>query len=149
MTSFDETGQFYKNSHHRSKNTNWLACTVILILGHYNHRVRVYGFGFCGTRSWLVKDLLLEIPLACKNSNKVSIHCDSQATLARAYSEVYNEKSRHISLRHEYVRKLIKDGIISLMFVRSSYNLADPFTKPLTRDLVKTTSRGMGLKLLE
>ena len=97
---------------------------------------------------WL-RDLLIEIPLACKNSNKVSIHCNSQATLARAYSEVYNGKSRHISLRHEYVSKLIKDGIISLMFVRSSYNLADPFTKPLTRDLVKTTSRGMWLKLLE
>ena len=62
---------------------------------------------------------------------------------------MYNVKSRHISLRHEYVRKLIKDGIISLTFVRSSYNLADPFTKPLTRDLVKTTSRGMRLKLLE
>ena len=97
---------------------------------------------------WL-RDLLLEIPLASKNVSKVSIHCDSQATLARAYSEVYNGKSRHISLRHEYVRKLIKDGIISLTFVRSSYNLADPFTKPLTRDLVKKSSRGMGLKLLE
>ena len=97
---------------------------------------------------WL-RDLLIEIPLASKNVSKVSIHCDSQATLARAYSEVYNGKSRHISLRHEYVRKLIKDGIISLTFVRSSYNLADPFTKPLTRDLVKKSSRGMGLKLLE
>ena len=27
---FDEVGQFYKNSHHRGKNINWLACTVIL-----------------------------------------------------------------------------------------------------------------------
>ena len=97
---------------------------------------------------WL-RDLLIEIHLAMENASNVSIHCDSQATLARAYSEVYNGKSRHISLRHEYVRKLIKDGIISLTYVRSSYNLADPFTKPLTRELVKTTSRGMGLKLLE
>ena len=87
-----------------------------------------------GQEAQCLRDLLLEIPLACENSNKVSIHCDSQATLARAYSEVYNGKSRHISLRHEYVRKLIKDGIISLMFVRSSYNLADLFTKPLTNE---------------
>ena len=62
---------------------------------------------------------------------------------------MYNEKSGHTSLRHEYVRKLIKDGIISLTFARSSYNLADLFTKALTRDLLKTTSRGMGLKLLK
>ena len=66
---------------------------------------------------WL-RDLLIEIPLAMENVSKVSIHCDSQATLARAYNEVYNGKSRHISLRHEYMRKLIKARIISLTYVR-------------------------------
>ena len=60
---------------------------------------------------------------------------------------MYNGKSRHMSLRHDYVRKLIKDGIISLLFVRTNINITDPFTKPLTRDLVKKTSLGMGLKL--
>ena len=78
----------------------------------------------------------------------MSIHCDSQVTLARAYSKVYNEKSRHISLRHDYVRKLIKDRIISLTHVKSSDNLVNLFTKPLVRHLVRSTSIGMGLKLL-
>ena len=78
----------------------------------------------------------------------ILIHYDSQATLALAYNEVYNGKSRHISIRLEYVRQLIHDGIISISFVRSSGNLADSFTKPLTRDLVRTTSRAIGLKLL-
>ena len=96
---------------------------------------------------WL-RDLLLDIPFTADKVSTISIHCDSQATLARAYSRVYNGKSRHISLRHEYVRQLIQDGIISISFVRSSGNLADPFTKPLTRDLVRITSKGMGLKLL-
>ncbi|XP_050914894.1 uncharacterized protein LOC127129811 [Lathyrus oleraceus] len=50
---------------------------------------------------WL-RDLLLEVPLAKDNVSKVMIHCDSQATLARAFSEVYNEKSRHIGLRHSF-----------------------------------------------
>jgi hypothetical protein len=79
----------------------------------------------------------------------VMIHCDSQATLARAFSEVYNGKSRHIGLRHSFMRRLIKDGIFSLTYIRTSYNLADPFTKPLAKDLVKTTWRSMGLKLLK
>ena len=77
----------------------------------------------------------------------ISIHCDSQATLARAYNRVYNGKSRHISLRHGYVRDLFQRGVTSISYVRTSENLADPFTKPLTRDLVATSSRGMGLKL--
>ena len=95
---------------------------------------------------WL-RDFLLEISLISKSVSSILIHCDSQATLARAYSDIYNGKSRHISLRHDYVRKLIKDGIISLTFVKSSGNLADPFTKPLARDLVKMTSNLIGLKL--
>ncbi|MCH90673.1 hypothetical protein A2U01_0011595 [Trifolium medium] len=64
---------------------------------------------------WL-SDLLLEVPLAKENGLKVFIHRDSQTTLARAFSEVYNGKSRHIGLRHSFVRKLIKDGIISLTY---------------------------------
>ena len=76
----------------------------------------------------------------------VSIHCDSQATLARAYGHIYNGKSRHIGVRHSYVRQLISDRVIMVDFVRSGQNLADPLTKGLTRDLVKKTSRGMGLK---
>ncbi|KAI5397294.1 hypothetical protein KIW84_063202, partial [Lathyrus oleraceus] len=87
---------------------------------------------------WL-RGLLLEVPLAKDNVSKVLIHCDSQATLARAFSKVYNGKSRHIGLRHSLVRKMIKDGIISLKYIQTSYNLADPFTKPLARDLLKTT----------
>ncbi|RVW58748.1 Retrovirus-related Pol polyprotein from transposon TNT 1-94 [Vitis vinifera] len=77
---------------------------------------------------WL-RDLMMDILFTANNVSTVSIHCDSQATLARAYSGVYNGKSRHISIRHEYVRQLIQNGIISISFVRSSGNLANPFTK--------------------
>jgi hypothetical protein len=41
---------------------------------------------------------------------------------------------------------LIIDDIITIVYVRSSKNLADPFTKGLLRDLVKNTSGEMGLK---
>ena len=76
----------------------------------------------------------------------ISVYCDSQATIFKAYSKIYNEKSRHISLRHEYIRQLIEDGIISIVYIKSNSNLADPFTKGFSRDLVKVTSIGMGLK---
>ncbi|WKA05276.1 hypothetical protein VitviT2T_023251 [Vitis vinifera] len=97
---------------------------------------------------WL-RDLMMDIPFTANNVSTVSIHYDSQATLAHAYSGVYNGKSIHISIRHEYVRQLIQYRIISISFVRSSGNLADPFTKPLTKDLVRITYRGMRLKLLK
>jgi hypothetical protein len=66
--------------------------------------------------------------------------------MSRAYSNVYNGKSRHISLRHDYIRELISSGIITIIYVKSVNNLADPLTKGLSRDMVRKTSSGIGLK---
>ena len=76
----------------------------------------------------------------------IIIHCDSQSTLSRAYSQVYNGKSRHIGVRHSSVKELITNGVISIDYIKSELNLAHPLTKGLTRDFVLKTSKGMGLK---
>jgi hypothetical protein len=91
----------------------------------------------------------MEIPLWPKPMPPVSLHCDSQATLSQAYSHIYNGKSMHISLRHSYVRQLLIDEVITIDFVRSVQNLADPLTKWLVRDLVWKASKEMGLKPLD
>ena len=44
------------------------------------------------------------------------------------------------------MKQLLKDGIISIDYVKSEVNLADPLTKPLGRKLILETSSGMGLK---
>ena len=73
----------------------------------------------------------------------MSIHYDNQATIARAKNKIYNEKSRHIRLRHKIIKQLLDGGIISLDYVRSKLNISDPFTKSLGRKLVENTSRGV------
>ncbi|GKD06224.1 zinc finger, CCHC-type containing protein, partial [Tanacetum coccineum] len=94
---------------------------------------------------WL-KNLLLEIPLWVKPMAPISIRCDSAATLAKAYSQMYNGKSRHLGVRHSMIRELITNGVVSIEFVRSQQNLADHLTKGLARDLVIKSAEGMGLK---
>ncbi|ESR65340.1 hypothetical protein CICLE_v10010285mg, partial [Citrus x clementina] len=96
---------------------------------------------------WL-RNLLFDIMLWPQPMPSISLYYDSEATLSRAYNKVYNGKSRHISLRHEYVKQLIADGVINIVYVKTNKNLADPLTKGLSRDLVKDTSFGMGLKPL-
>ena len=100
----------------------------------------------CSKEAEWLRNLLLEIPIWPKPVPPLSLHCDSEATLSRAYSQIYNGKSRHIGLRHSYVRQLLIDGVITINFVRSFQNLADPLTKGLARDLVLKTSKGMGLR---
>jgi hypothetical protein len=93
--------------------------------------------------------MLLDIELWPQPMPAISLRCDSEATLSRAYNNVYNGKSRHISLRHAYVKQLISDGIITVTFIRSCSNLADPFTKGLPKDIVLSTTREMGLKPMD
>ena len=74
------------------------------------------------------------------------LHCESEATMSRAYSKVYNDKSRHISLWHEYIWELISSRFMTIVYVKSGNNLGDPLTKEVSRDMVRKTSSGMGLK---
>ncbi|GKA57868.1 zinc finger, CCHC-type containing protein [Tanacetum coccineum] len=68
---------------------------------------------------WL-RNLIHENPIWPKPIASISIQCDSGATLAKAYSQIYNGKSRH---------------------------LADHLTKGLARDLVIKSVTSDGIKL--
>ncbi|GKD91427.1 hypothetical protein Tco_1366934 [Tanacetum coccineum] len=94
---------------------------------------------------WL-RNLIHGIPIWLKPIAPISIHCDSAATLAKAYSQMYNGKSRHLGVRHSMIRELIMNGVTSIEFVRSQQNLADHLTKGLARDLVNKSVIWMGLK---
>jgi hypothetical protein len=94
---------------------------------------------------WL-RNMFYDIELWPQPMPAISVYCDSQATMSKAYNKIYKGKSRHISLRHEYVRQLIEDGVISIVYIKSSSNLTNPFTKGLSQDLVRVTSIEMGLK---
>ncbi|GKA74621.1 zinc finger, CCHC-type containing protein [Tanacetum coccineum] len=89
---------------------------------------------------WL-RNLIHEIPIWLKPITPISIRCDSAPTMAKAYSQIYNGKSRHLGVRHSMIRELIMNGVISIEFVRSQHNLADHLTKGLARDLV---NKGQG-----
>ncbi|KAL0388011.1 UNVERIFIED_CONTAM: hypothetical protein Sradi_2682900, partial [Sesamum radiatum] len=74
---------------------------------------------------WL-KNLLGDVPL-WGSTVSVSLHCDSQGA----------------------IKELLKNGIISLNYVRFERNLADPLTKGLVRRIIFESSRAMGLKPLD
>ncbi len=88
---------------------------------------------------------MFEIPLVSKPVLPVAIHCDCNAALIKAYSQVYNGKSRHISLRHSLVKGFIKDRVISLDYVNTKFNLADQLTKPMPKASIDYLYSGMGL----
>ena len=94
---------------------------------------------------WL-KNMLLDIELWLQPVPAISVYYDSEAILGRAYNKMYNSKSRHIGLKHDYIIQLIESSTISIVYVRSNNNLVDPLTKAVSRDMVGVTSIKMRLK---
>ena len=86
------------------------------------------------------------IPLGMQSTPLVSMHCDCQVAISIAKNKTLNGKNRHVRLRHEVVKQLLKDEIISIDYVNLEVNLADPLTKPLGRKLSFEISSGMELK---
>ena len=94
---------------------------------------------------WL-RGFLDGIPNWEKPVPPISIHCDSQSAIGRANSKLYNGKSRHIRRRHKTVRQLLSNGVISIDYVKSNDNIADPLTKGLPKEKANILSMGMGLR---
>ena len=57
-----------------------------------------------------------------------------------------NGTSRHIHHRHITISQLLSVCVISLNYVKSKDNVADPLTKWLNRELVEKLLNGMRLK---
>ena len=98
-----------------------------------------------GSKAEWLRSLLIDILLYPNSIASICIHCDCQATIACSKNKIYNGKSRHIRWKHNIVKQLIDNSVMSLDFVRPERNLADSLTKPLARRLMSETLRGIGL----
>ena len=100
----------------------------------------------CGEEAEWLRHFLEDIPRWPKPVPPICIHCDSQSAIGRAQNSMYNGKSRHICHRHNTIKQQLSTGVISIDYVKSKDNIANPLTKGLNRELVEKSSKGMGLK---
>ncbi|GJV32061.1 retrovirus-related pol polyprotein from transposon TNT 1-94 [Tanacetum coccineum] len=82
--------------------------------------------------SWLtclLKDLQVQVP------TPVPILCDNASTIALASNPIHHARTKHIEIDCHFVRNKIKAGEILPSFVPSKSQVADIFTKSLSRVL--------------
>jgi hypothetical protein len=77
---------------------------------------------------WL-RRLLKDMGHAVKYTT--TIFCDNNSAIALSKNHMFHKKSKHIDTRYHFIRELVKEGEISLLFCGSKEQLADMFTKPL------------------
>jgi hypothetical protein len=86
----------------------------------------------CGQQMVWMQSWLDEI--AIEHEMPGVIKGDSRGAIALTKNTKDHGKIKHIDIRHHYIRELVRSGKVTLEQVPSAENLADIFTKPLSRD---------------
>ncbi|GJY36591.1 retrovirus-related pol polyprotein from transposon TNT 1-94 [Tanacetum coccineum] len=58
-------------------------------------------------------------------------------------------RSKHIDIRHHFIREQVEKGVVELYFVRTEYQLADIFTKALPRERFEFILPRLGMKSMK
>lgn len=78
-----------------------------MLISFYNI-IEFISFVACNKEVEWLRNLMIEILLVTRPMSLLSIHCDSEEILSKAYCKAYNGKSSHVSLRHSYVKQLLE-----------------------------------------
>ncbi|GJU82079.1 retrovirus-related pol polyprotein from transposon TNT 1-94 [Tanacetum coccineum] len=75
----------------------------------------------------------------------VPIMCDNKGAIDLSKNPVQHSRTKHIEIRHHFLRDNVQKGHISIEKVPSVDNIADILTKPLKRELFNYLRLGLGM----
>ena len=79
-----------------------------------------------------------------KQEEAIIIFCDNKSAIAK--NPIYHSRTKHIDIKHHFIREAIEEGYVELKFCRSEEQLADIFTKALPRDKFQKLSEALGVQ---
>ena len=78
-----------------------------------------------------IKNLMTELDVY--NQAKFPIYTDNQGALALAQNPVFHERTKHIAVKYHYIRSLLEEGVIDLVYINTKDQKADGLTKALDK----------------
>ncbi|GKE53765.1 hypothetical protein Tco_1488921, partial [Tanacetum coccineum] len=78
--------------------------------------------------------------------NKIPLYCDNRSAIALYCNNVQHSQSKHIDIRHHFIREQVEKGVVELYIVTTEYQLADIFTKALPRERYEFLLPHLGMK---
>jgi hypothetical protein len=95
----------------------------------------------------LLRDILSNLSVVEKPVLVILLNYDNQAMITKVNSAEDNAKSTRYVIRHlKIVRKLRNFGVITVYYIKTDKNLANPFTKELSQNVIDIASREMGTR---
>ena len=86
----------------------------------------------CAREAVWVKHLLQELLLPSA-ADPLQLREDNQATGLIVQDHRFSERTKHVDVRHFFVREQISEGVLTVAFCSTKNMIADIFTKPLGR----------------
>ncbi|GJW36648.1 retrovirus-related pol polyprotein from transposon TNT 1-94 [Tanacetum coccineum] len=80
--------------------------------------------------------------------NKIPLYCDNKSAIALCCNNVQHSRSKHIDIRHHFIREQVENRVVELYFVETNYQLADILTKALPRERFEFLLPRLGMKSL-
>ena len=65
--------------------------------------------------------------------SKVPLYCDNTSAINLTKNPIQHSKTKHIEIRHHFVRDHVQKGDCEIQFVETENQLADLFTKSLAK----------------
>ncbi|GJY23554.1 retrovirus-related pol polyprotein from transposon TNT 1-94 [Tanacetum coccineum] len=95
----------------------------------------------CQQALWM-KQALIDYGIRLDN---IPIMCDNKGAIDLSKNPVQHSQTKHIEIRHHFLRDNVQKGNISLEKVSSEDNIADILTKPLKREPFNYLRLGLGM----
>ncbi|MCO5563246.1 hypothetical protein L7F22_016883 [Adiantum nelumboides] len=83
--------------------------------------------------------------LGVGQNTAITIYIDNHSAFAVARNPIFHARTKHIEVHYHYVKKRLSAGEISLAYVPTQDNLADLFTKALSREKFEAFHKALGL----
>ncbi|CAM8892868.1 unnamed protein product [Rhodiola kirilowii] len=77
--------------------------------------------------------------------NQVPILCDNTSAISIAKNPVQHGKTKHIEIKHHFLRDCVEKELVTINFCRSEDQVADIFTKALHREAFEKLRMELGL----
>ncbi|GJU35171.1 retrovirus-related pol polyprotein from transposon TNT 1-94 [Tanacetum coccineum] len=81
--------------------------------------------------------------------NHVPLYYDNKSAITLCCNNFQHSRSKHIDIRHNFIREQVENGVVELYFVRTEYQLANIFIKALPRERFEFILPRLGIKCMK
>ena len=92
-----------------------------------------------------IKNFINDLQLPDYQVESVPLNVDNKSALKLAKNPEFHQRTKHIQIKHNFIRECAQDGHINIQWISGKDNLADAFTKALGRPTFEGLMGRMGI----